>query len=275
MSRKDFYQKDYYKILGVERKASEDEIKKAYRRLALKYHPDRNQNDHNAEDKFKEISEAYGVLIDKDKRLRYDQFQDYGYEPKPGGEYDGYSQEDIFRDIFNNPQSSEIFRDLAREFSRSGFRFDQRFLNQVFFGGRGFTFGGVFFFGPEMFTIQAQPFAERNRFDRQTKPVLRKTLVNKIGAKIGNYLLHKFLNIEQPHKSEGEDLNYRLAITPQEAVSGTEKRIAVNRETGIEKLLVKIPSGIHSGTNLRLRGKGKGERLGSKAGDLYLTIEIE
>ena len=275
MSRKNFYQKDYYQILGVDREASEDEIKKAYRKLALKCHPDRNQNDLHAEDEFKEISEAYGVLIDKEKRDRYNQFRDYGYEPKSEGEGFGYTQEDIFRDIFNNPAASEVFRDLAREFSRDGFRFDQRFFDQVFFGGRGSAFGGVFFFGPGMFTRRVHPFARRNGFSRETKPVLKTNLLNKIGTKIGNYLLNKVLCIDQTNRNGGEDLNYSLTITPQEAASGTEKRIAVKRETGTEKLLVKIPPGINSGTNLRLKGKGKGEISGSKAGDIYLKIMIK
>jgi len=275
MSRRDFYQKDYYRILGVAREASEDEIKKAYRSLALECHPDRNQNDFHAEDKFKEISEAYGVLIDKGKRERYNQFQDYGYEPKSAGEGFGYTQEDIFRDIFNNPAASEIFRDLAREFSRNGVRFDQRFFDQVFFGGRGIAFGGVFFFGPSAFNRRVHPFARKNRFSGETKPVLKTNLLNKIGTKIGNYLLNKVFCIDQTNRNGGEDLNYSLTITPREAALGTEKRIAVKRETGTEKLLVKIPPGIHSGTNLRLKGKGKGKISGGKAGDVYLKIMIK
>ncbi len=81
---------DYYKVLGVDRKADAAEIKKTYRKLALKYHPDRNKGDKEAEDKFKEISEAYAVLSDKEKRQQYDTYGAEGFQQR-------YSQEDIFR----------------------------------------------------------------------------------------------------------------------------------------------------------------------------------
>ena len=82
--------RDYYEVLGVEKSASEEQLKKAYRKLAMKYHPDTNPDDKDAEQKFKEINEAYGVLSDKDKRARYDQFGHAGVDPNfgaggPGG----------------------------------------------------------------------------------------------------------------------------------------------------------------------------------------------
>lgn len=83
---------DYYKVLGVEKSADASEIKKAYRKLALKYHPDRNKDNKEAEDKFKQISEAYAVLSDKDKRQQYDTFGAEGFQQR-------YSQEDIFRNV--------------------------------------------------------------------------------------------------------------------------------------------------------------------------------
>jgi curved DNA-binding protein len=87
--------KDYYKVLGVERKASEVEIKRAYRKLALKYHPDRNPNDQKAEEKFKEINEAYQVLSDSEKRARYDQLGDsYTHWQQRGGTPGGFNWED-------------------------------------------------------------------------------------------------------------------------------------------------------------------------------------
>ncbi|MFU8767786.1 MAG: DnaJ domain-containing protein, partial [Candidatus Methanoperedens sp.] len=83
--------RDYYEILGVDKKASADEIKKEYRKLAMKYHPDKN-NSPDAEEKFKEISEAYAVLSDQNKRQQYDQFGHAGIDQR-------YSQEDIFRSV--------------------------------------------------------------------------------------------------------------------------------------------------------------------------------
>ena len=84
--------KDYYSVLGIKKGASDDEIKKAYRKLAMKYHPDRNKDDKKAESKFKDISEAYAVLSDKKKRQQYDQFGSEGFHQK-------FSQEDIFKDF--------------------------------------------------------------------------------------------------------------------------------------------------------------------------------
>ncbi|MBF0113150.1 MAG: DnaJ domain-containing protein, partial [Desulfamplus sp.] len=93
---------DYYKILGVNKSAIQQEIKKAYHKLALKYHPDKNQDDKNAEAKFKEISEAYAVLSDKEKRQQYDTYGSAGFQQR-------YSKEDIFR----NSDISDILREFG------------------------------------------------------------------------------------------------------------------------------------------------------------------
>ena len=97
--------RDYYEVLGVDKKASADEIKKAYKKMAIKYHPDRNPGDKEAEDKFKEAAEAYEVLSDENKRARYDQFGHAGMGGAAGGSYggQGMSMDDIFSmfgDIF-------------------------------------------------------------------------------------------------------------------------------------------------------------------------------
>ena len=84
--------RDYYEVLGVTKTASASEIKKAYRKMAMQYHPDRNKDNKKAENKFKDISEAYAVLSDKKKRLQYDQFGSEGFHQK-------FSQEDIFKDF--------------------------------------------------------------------------------------------------------------------------------------------------------------------------------
>ena len=85
---------DYYKLLGVDKKTSKEEIKKAYRKLALKYHPDRNKGNKEAEEKFKKISEAYAVLSDDEKRQQYDTYGSAGFQQR-------FSQEDIFSFNFN------------------------------------------------------------------------------------------------------------------------------------------------------------------------------
>ena len=108
---------DYYQTLGVSKQSSDEEIKKAYRKLAMKYHPDRNKGDKEAEERFKKINEAYAVLSDKDKRKQYDMFGAAGFSQR-------FSQEDIFRGF----DIGDIFGDM-------GFGTDD-ILGQIFGSGR-------------------------------------------------------------------------------------------------------------------------------------------
>jgi len=120
--------KDYYQILGVPKNASENEIKKAYRKLAMQYHPDRNLGKEKwANEKFKEINEAFSVLGDPEKRKRYDQF--------------GMAEGINIGDIFTSPFTRGTFQDLMKDFGGAGLRFD--FLDEIFsdfLGGKGFSF---------------------------------------------------------------------------------------------------------------------------------------
>jgi curved DNA-binding protein len=118
---------DYYKILGVSKNASDEEIKKAYRKLAMKYHPDHTKGDKTAEEKFKKISEAYAVLSDKKKRGQYDTFGSTGFKQR-------YSQEDIFKGF--------DFSDILREFGMGGASFSTGKR-----GGMRFAFGNDSPFG--------------------------------------------------------------------------------------------------------------------------------
>ncbi len=268
--------KDYYKILGVGRRATDEQIKQSYRKLALQNHPDRNPGNPRAEERFKEISEAYGVLIDPEKRRRYDA----GHAPF--AKRYGYSQEDIFRDMFRNPTAYELFRELSKEFEKYGVRFDQRFMNRVFFGGKGIFFGGIFFGGPILGgTAALRGFTRTSSFDRTTRdPFLSKRkhtapkegLLSRVGRKVKTLLLGQ--SSGPMNRSNSRDMTYHVTLTKEEAASGSKIRIAFERGRTPEKLDVKIPPGTRSGSRLKLKGKGMPNPRGGQPGDLYLHIRI-
>ncbi|UCE81834.1 MAG: DnaJ domain-containing protein [Deltaproteobacteria bacterium] len=269
--------KDYYKILDISADASEDQIRKAYRKLALKYHPDHNPGDSKAEERFKEIAEAYGVLIDPEKRAQYDQWLRAGAQERMAGGGFRYSQQEIFQDLFRDPRFASVFQDLFREFEKAGFRFDQRFFDQVFFGGRGIFFGGVFVWGPFGSARTRMRGPERGpqveKFDTpQIKPF---GLLKRLGEKVGRFLLGRpksLPNETEQIATKAEDLTYNLTLDSEVAQSGTWVTIAIDRGQGREKLRVRIPPGTRSGTRLRLKGKGLIQDRGT--GDLYLTVHL-
>jgi curved DNA-binding protein len=265
--------KDYYQILGLPQDASQEDIKRAFRRLAFKYHPDTNPgNEEQAAERFKQINEAYGVLGDEGKRRQYDfarrgQFAGVGSDTGYGGF--GYSQQDIFRDIFSNPA---MFDELSRMFAQAGLRFDQDFLNRVFFEGRGFVFqfyatpGGV---GQESYQ-QGYPYTSVSTY----KPGLMERLLSRVMLKIGRFALRKLFGFDYETLLKPQlDQHIELEISPAEATSGGEKQVTYKRGKKTKKLMVNIPSGVKPGTKIRLKGMGVKE--GKKSGDLYLHIKVK
>lgn len=288
-------EKEYYAILGLREDATPEEVRKAYRKLALHYHPDRNRGDAGAEERFKAISEAYAVLIDPERRRLYDLSRRAGAGVGTGtGATAGYraqpgpysSQEDILRDLLHNRDAAAVFEELTREFQRMGFRFDDSFVRHVFFGGRGFVFGGVFFGGPFRWGRTAEgewsggfrrriepwgPWRYRTPEGRMESPGLFARLgsaLQRLASGIG-----RAAQLALGAGWQGGDLTQDLSITPEEARSGTSKHVRLTRGNEVAELIVAVPSGVRPGTRLRLRGKGLVDKTGVP-GDLYLRIHI-
>jgi DnaJ-class molecular chaperone len=251
--------KDYYSILGVSEQASHEEIKHAFRKLAMKYHPDRNLgNEKWAGEKFKEINEAYAVLGDEVKRQEYDRMRQAGFAGY-GAQYAGgryYSQERVFADAFTNPY---LFQELARMFQEAGLRFDEGFVDNLFFGGRGFVF-----------TSSGQP----SRRDRSTSTSEYKPpLLLRLFGKVIRFSLKRILGVQElSWQSQGEDLYHEIYLSQEEAASGVDKKIRYKRGKEKKKLIVKIQPGVTQGTRVRLRGMGL---EGKTPGDLFITVRIK
>lgn len=288
---------DYYDILTVSPEASSEEIKKAYRKLALETHPDRNPGDAKAEERFKKINEAYGVLSDANKRAQYDQYRRLGAHQRPGvqGTGFGYSQEEIFRDFFTSGQSHDFFSEMQREFERMGMRFDPNFINNLFFGGRNIFFQGVMF-GPTRIRVvrygspyqHRQENREAQRDTSSSSGGLLQAGLSKLaraGKRAGEFLLKKALGVKQlpenrpgrdaPGHSADLDLTYRLQITQGEARQGTVVQIVLPHLDSTRKVSVRIPAGVKTGTRLRLKDMGNAfPDKPFQRGDVYLELRV-
>jgi curved DNA-binding protein len=279
---------DYYQILGVKKDASQDEIKKAYRKLAMKYHPDHSKGDKAAEEKFKKISEAYAVLSDKEKRKEYDTFGSEGFRQR-------FSQEDIFRGF--------DFGDIFREFGFGGgdFSSGRSGGRQFHFGGgSGFNFGGgqqqarvkgsdlvyelpltlrevaagtskVITFqhqgGTENLTVKIPPgliSGKKLRLAGKGSP-------SPYGGPAGDlFIKSKVLN-DPVFETEKQDLYLNRELKLSEAILGTT--ISVPTIDG-KQLSLKIPAGTKHGTKMRLSGHGLPGMKSSKKGDLFVRIQV-
>ena len=276
---RDRLDKDYYAILGVGRQAAEDEIRSAYRRQALAWHPDRRPGDASAAERFREISEAYAVLINPVRRREYDEASRLG-----GAGTFRHGQDELFRDLFADRRASAIFEELAREFERMGARVDRHYFRHTLFGGRTVVVGGVFVVSPltllpTMFRIGRAVL----RGARAGTPVeggkphplpshgrgLFATL-----KRVGRSLLAPPGDIAPPPvNGSPDDVTLRLALTPREAQAGAERQVTLDSTHEAEQVKVTIPPGVRPGTRLRLRGKGRPRPDGSR-GDAYLAVDI-
>lgn len=281
---------DYYKILGVQKNASSEEIKKAYRKLAMKYHPDHTKGDKNAEEKFKKISEAYAVLSDKEKRQEYDTFGSEGFRQR-------FSQEDIFRGF--------DFGDIFREFGFGGSGF-----SNLGGGGRKFSFGGGSPFnfsgaqqrqgqvkGSDLVyelpltlrevatgTSKVITLQHQGRSENLTVKIPKGLIAGKklrlagkgnpspYGGPAGNlYIKSKVLN-DPVFSSEEYDLYLNRALKLSEAILGTTISVPTIDD---RQLSLKIPPGTKPGTKMRLSGHGLPNMKGNNRGDLFVRVQVQ
>ncbi|MGO9018420.1 MAG: DnaJ domain-containing protein [Syntrophobacteraceae bacterium] len=288
---------DYYETLSVSPDASAEEIKKAYRKLALATHPDRNPGDVGAEERFKKINEAYGVLSDPGKRTQYDQYRRLGYQPgRTRGSGFGYSQDEIFRDFFASGHAQDVFQEMEKEFARMGMRFDPTFINNLFFGGRNIFFQG-FVFGPGRVRVvrYRTPYERPQRPVRPAaEPVLEAltpgkvlqsgfSLLGRAGKKAGEYLLKKVFGAQPEHgqaerpagRAFEHDLAYNLLITRKQAQFGDIVQINLPHYGNGRLISVRIPPGVKTGTRLRLKDMGNllpGNNI--IRGDVYIILQV-
>lgn len=277
--------KDYYDVLGLDKNASDDEIKKAYRKLALKYHPDKNPGDSKAEERFKEITEAYAVLSDPEKKRQYDQFGDADFQQR-------YSEEDIFRGF----DVGDIFREF-------GFGTDDIF--GTIFGGQGRTGGGspFGFEGRQQRPVKGQDYSMRitvpfrqailggNRRinyrhgttseqlqvrippgveDGQKLRIAGKGGAAPGGGTPGDLFLEIHVQPDPKFTRSGDDLEVDVKVPFSGACLGTS--VEVPTLEGSKK--VKVPAGMQSGGKLRLKGLGVPSGKGAR-GNLYAKVKID
>lgn len=271
--------KDYYHVLGLKKGASSDEIKKAYRKLAIKYHPDKNAGNKEAEEKFKEINEAYAVLSDPQKKAQYDQFGSTDFHRR-------YSQEDIFRGF----DVGDIFKDM-------GFGTNDIFSRM--FGSGGFQQGAHFKTRKrrgEDFTMEAQvSFLEAASGVEKRVAFLRDGVREELSVKIpagisdgsklrisgkggkgsgnaphGDLYLIVRVGTDPVFTRENDDIVVERNIRFSEAVLGTSLEVPTLEGTR----RIKIPAGIQPGTKIRLKGFGFPLVGKESKGDLFVKVGI-
>ncbi|MBQ7593844.1 MAG: DnaJ domain-containing protein [Synergistaceae bacterium] len=262
--------KDYYKILGVSRDASTDDIRKAYRKLAKQYHPDINK-EAGAEEKYKEINEAYEVLKDKDKREKYDAFGTYqagqDFTPPPGyqhvefnGDLGGFS--DFFQTLFGNSGAggfggfSDIFSGARQHPMKRDTEADLTLsLDDVIKGGT--------------YTLT---IGKRKLSVRLPKGITEGTQIKLPGKSEGGGDIYVNIHLEKDATFDVNDydLTREVKVPVYNAVLGKD----IHVETLDGSVTVKMPPGIQDGQKLRLRGKGMPKRDGTY-GDMFVKIKVE
>ncbi len=260
--------RDYYEVLGVNRNATLEELKKAYRDLALKYHPDRNPGNKEAEEKFKEITEAYEVLSDPQKRATYDQFGHAGFGPQ------GFDWRQDFSRVRSDVDFSDIFGDVFSDFFSSIFGGP---------GGRSSTktrrAKGADLEYRLVITLRESATGTEKTLNftrRDTCPVCNGT-----GSKSG-----KGRSVCPTCRGTGQVVSQQGFFTFAQTCARCQGEGTVITQPCSNcwgqghvkvqhRIQVKIPAGIESGTSLRLKGEGDAGPSGSPRGDLYVTVFVQ
>lgn len=287
--------KDYYQLLGVSRSANGDEIKKAYRKLAMQYHPDKNPNNKKAEDKFKEISEAYEVLSDEQKRQTYDQFGHAGAQGNPfggaggfgagaggfGGARGGRSNDfndifgDVFGDIFNqtrgNPRGGGFGANTGRNPNKGT---DLKYTLSITFEEAALGTEKVI-----SFVRQAGSKEENARLSVTVPAGVKEGQRLKLSGEgdkpssNGAGDLYVIIDLQEHllFKREESDVILDLPVSYTDAILGKTLEIP----TLFGKAEIKIPAGTHSGQNFRLKSKGFPKIGSTGSGDMLVRVTID
>jgi len=247
-------QKDYYKILGIDKDADAKQIRNAYRELAFKYHPDRNRENLEASERMKLLNEAYAVLSDPSKRSEYDSMRQRFGDSAYGKFRNEYSEQDIFSGSDINRVFDEIAKtfgyrgvdEIFSEFYGKGYKTFE-FKRPGFFAA-GFLFSG--FLGGKGTGSKKLPFGSLGNFSR--------------------LLLEKISGVDLP--ANGRNLYDIIRLTPHQATQGGPYAYFLKKPS--KKLVVKIPPGIKEGQKMRLAGMGEPGKGGGVPGNLYLKIVL-
>lgn len=279
MSQRDWMDKDFYKILGVDKEAPKDDIKRAYRKLAQKHHPDANKGDKGAEQRFKEISEAHSVLTNDDKRREYDQmraFVDaggqrfYGFDPRgPGGGQGNVriNVEDL-QDLFGGDGGGgSVFEDLFGFRSRGRQRQGRDIETEVTLGFED-TVNGATVTLPNNSTKVRIPAGigdgARIRVAGKGEPAPRDGVAGDLFVRV-HVRPHDVFEL-----GNNGDLIVNLPLTIAEAALGAKIQVP----TLDAPVTVKVPAGTNSGKVLRVRGQGAARQSGG-TGDLLVKVDVE
>jgi len=256
--------RDYYEVLGVIKSASAEEIKKAYRKLALKHHPDRNKDDKAAEEKFKEASEAYHVLSDKGRRTNYDQFGHAAFEGAGGrGGFSNFDFSNIFSDIFGSDPFDDFFegfggsrgRRRSSNFRGADLRYDLSISLEDAYNGK----------------KQEINFSSSDKCGT----------CNGSGAEPGSKPVSCSVCGGQGQVRSSQGFFTIQQTCPECAGSGEQISSPCRECSGMgkkqtkKKIFTNIPKGVDEGTRIRLSGKGEAGIKGGGNGDLYIFVSIK